>query len=289
MDTYNYNPFKDYNAYVVNRLSSVGFINSYYQIKETIELEPKRVLVIGVGDNLVPLFLKSLGFEVVTLDVDELLKPDYIASVCDMSLFGDKEFDVVICSHVLEHLPYKFFSKALQEISRISHAAVVFLPIATVTFCLKLRLPFTKERSTVLSVQSNRMPSPIRWLWRKLKKSRPPGIKVCKERLQNINVILTENQEKLLRDYYIHGSKVAWDNVVGDIKTSNDVDISAIQEIISISKNSDSIEHYWEIGLKGYDLSKVRADIERYFQIKKEYHNLDWLYSYNFILYSKSG
>ena len=46
-------------------------------------------------------------------------------------------------------------------------------------------------------------------------------------------------------------------------------------------------EHYWEIGVKGHSLSKIRSSIFKYFSIVEEYHNWDWRYSYNFVLACK--
>lgn len=43
-------------------------------------------------------------------------------------------------------------------------------------------------------------------------------------------------------------------------------------------------EHYWELGTKGFSVKKIRTAICKYMKIKKEYHNWDWRYSYNFVL-----
>jgi predicted SAM-dependent methyltransferase len=44
--------------------------------------------------------------------------------------FEDKAFDVVIASHVLEHLPPAYLDEAIAELARVAHHALVYLPIA---------------------------------------------------------------------------------------------------------------------------------------------------------------
>lgn len=47
-------------------------------------------------------------------------------------------------------------------------------------------------------------------------------------------------------------------------------------------------QHYWEIGRRGFPLSRVRAAIGRHFSVAKEYRNEQWPLSYNFVCTSKS-
>jgi hypothetical protein len=47
-----------------------------------------------------------------------------------MRMFADRQFDVVIASHVLEHLAVAYLDRALQEIARVGRFALVYLPVA---------------------------------------------------------------------------------------------------------------------------------------------------------------
>jgi SAM-dependent methyltransferase len=47
-----------------------------------------------------------------------------------MAMFADGEFDAVIASHVLEHLPVPYLDRALGEIARVGRHALVYLPVA---------------------------------------------------------------------------------------------------------------------------------------------------------------
>src|SRR5512138_2886992 len=110
-------------------LSLSGFINAYYQLRDVLSYRPRRVLVVGVGVGLEPLLLREkFGVEVTTYDVDARFGPDVVGSVHDMHAFGDGQFDVVVASHVLEHLPFDYFDRCVDELARVARHAVVYLP-----------------------------------------------------------------------------------------------------------------------------------------------------------------
>lgn len=121
------------------------WISYWRQIKEVLKFRPGNVLIIGKGNGLISEYLKLKGIKVITLDIDENLKSDVIASVVKMP-FSDDEFDVVLCAQVLEHLPYDDFGNALLEIKRVArHGAIISLPHFGPTIRFLLKLPFLPE------------------------------------------------------------------------------------------------------------------------------------------------
>ncbi len=112
------------------QLGLCNFINSYYQFRDlTLFPSVKRILIVGPGQGLDPVILRWRGFDVTTFDIDETFSPDVIGSVHQMDMFSESEFDVVIASHVLEHLPLEYLDPALSEIARIAHHALIYLPV----------------------------------------------------------------------------------------------------------------------------------------------------------------
>jgi len=133
------------------------WMSYWYQIREILGFKPGSVLVIGKGNGSVAEYLKLAGINITTLDIDENLKPDVIASVLKIP-FGENSFDTALCAQVLEHLPYENFSKALSEIKRVvKNDAVISLPHfgPVIKFCLKIpflplfrlmvKLPYPKK------------------------------------------------------------------------------------------------------------------------------------------------
>lgn len=116
---------------------------SYWQqINEVLRLKPTNVLEVGVGGGLVANYLKSLGVDIKTCDIDGELKPDFAGSVEHLP-FEDNSFEVILCAEVLEHLPFEKFSSALWELKRVSGKYVILsLPHWgwTFKFCLKIPL-----------------------------------------------------------------------------------------------------------------------------------------------------
>ncbi len=126
---------------------------SYFrQVKEVLAFRPESVLIIGKGNGLVAEYLKLSGIKVVTLDIDENIKPDVIASVIKMP-FKDNEFDIALCAQVLEHLPYGDFEKSLLEIKRVvKNGAVISLPHFGPAVRFLFKFPFLPEIKFMIKI-----------------------------------------------------------------------------------------------------------------------------------------
>jgi len=134
------------------------FISYWHQINEIIALKCEKILEIGVGSGFVSKYLKERGVDIVTLDVDERLKPDYTGSVLNMP-FPDDSFDIVACYEVLEHLPYESVPRAFSEISRVSKQYAIFsLPDANKCYRLYLKIPKLVEFKKLIPIPNIRKP-----------------------------------------------------------------------------------------------------------------------------------
>jgi len=113
-------------------LNLSNFVNSYYQYRDLLKWvgAEASILIIGPGQGLDAAVLNWRGFRVVTFDIDSTFGPDVIGSCHEMPMFADAEFDVVIASHVLEHLPVPYLDQALDEIARVGRYALLYLPVA---------------------------------------------------------------------------------------------------------------------------------------------------------------
>lgn len=104
------------------------WVSYWYQIHAVLSLSAKSVLEIGIGNQVVTDYLKTVGLAVTTLDIDPDLKPDIVASVTKMPV-QDESFDAVLAAEILEHLPWQDFSIALAELRRATKKyAVISLP-----------------------------------------------------------------------------------------------------------------------------------------------------------------
>jgi hypothetical protein len=108
------------------------FVNTYYQCRDLNEcIGPiGNLLIIGPGAGLDALVMRWKGYKVTTFDIDETFAPDVLGSCHNMPMFKTGQFDAVIASHVLEHLPLHLLDFALSEISRVGRFAIIYLPVA---------------------------------------------------------------------------------------------------------------------------------------------------------------
>jgi len=129
--------WKDFSSYV----SKYRYNSYWHQLDETLKSQPKTVLEIGVGSSVTSSYLKHLGIDVVTLDIEHELNPTICGSVSDLP-FADNSIDTVVCCQVLEHLPFELFKKCLSELHRVcKNTLVLSLPDKTPGISIILRMP----------------------------------------------------------------------------------------------------------------------------------------------------
>lgn len=145
---------KEKNFYTDNNyITKDRWDNYWYQIQGVRMFgEAHNVLEIGPGGKLVSAALAKLGFSVKTLDINENIEPDYVASADNLPM-ADKSFDIVLAAEILEHLPFDKIGRALFEIKRVSKTgAVISLPHSGYVFSFSFKVPLMKWKSIILKI-----------------------------------------------------------------------------------------------------------------------------------------
>lgn len=132
--------------YVSKKYASLErFINYYYQIDTIRRCGSGKILFVGVGDGVVPFFLRRAGLEVVTLDFDAALAPDRVGDIRALP-FADGSFDVACAFQVLEHVPFEESKVALAELARVSRGKVVLgVPHRRTGIEIVLKFPYIRS------------------------------------------------------------------------------------------------------------------------------------------------
>jgi hypothetical protein len=127
----------------LSELHISNFHNAYYEYRDTRTCigDRGKVLVVGPGQGLGVAVLRARGYEVTTYDIDPQVGADQTGSVHEMKAFGDGQFDLVIASHVLEHMSWALLDAGLRELARVARFALVYLPFAGRHIDLSLALP----------------------------------------------------------------------------------------------------------------------------------------------------
>ncbi|MCC5641339.1 class I SAM-dependent methyltransferase, partial [Nostoc sp. CHAB 5844] len=96
----------------------------YWQIKLTLDEKPRRILEIGGGAGIFKHMCELQGIEVITVDIDESLSPDYLGDVRELGL-SENDFDIVCAFQVLEHLPFEDFDSMIKRMARLTKSKVI--------------------------------------------------------------------------------------------------------------------------------------------------------------------
>lgn len=147
-------PQVDKSHYTFGRYGFEGrFVSYYWQLKEVLDLAPRSVLEVGVGDKVFGTFLtNNTAVSYTSLDVAADLAPDVVGSVVALPL-KDKSFDVVCAFEVLEHLPFTEVDTALKELCRVARTHVVLsVPHFGPMLSFSLKIPFLPRLRAALKL-----------------------------------------------------------------------------------------------------------------------------------------
>jgi hypothetical protein len=104
-----------------------SFVEQIHHIRQ---LRTQSLIEIGVGNGFVSTFLRRMGVNVKTFDINPNLTPDVVASLHDIGNFvKPNEFDLISCCEVLEHMPFDEFESAIRKFSSLSDRLFLTLPV----------------------------------------------------------------------------------------------------------------------------------------------------------------
>jgi 2-polyprenyl-3-methyl-5-hydroxy-6-metoxy-1,4-benzoquinol methylase len=75
-----------------------------------------RLLEIGVGSGFTANYLRSMGFNVTTIDIDEEKKPNIVTNI--VTFHPALAFDHILAFEVFEHIPFPQFERVVHNLSR---------------------------------------------------------------------------------------------------------------------------------------------------------------------------
>lgn len=128
-------------------------IDSIQHVSKLLEKDKLSILEIGMGDGTVSTLLKKLGHNVITVDIDENLKPDFVSSLPELKLKKMRiKYDCVACFEVLEHLKFSDLEKSFKRIKQIANIIAMSIPHKGLTLSVSLKFWLYKAKIFYLSL-----------------------------------------------------------------------------------------------------------------------------------------
>ncbi len=117
-----------------------SFSEQIYHLRRA---EARRIIEVGVGNGFVSGFLRTMGLEVLTCDINPNLKPDLLVSVTDLHKHVQPgDYDLISCCEVMEHMPFEHFEETMQAFSRLADKLFLTVPVYGWKFGLSVKLSF---------------------------------------------------------------------------------------------------------------------------------------------------
>ena len=139
--------------------ASSGYENPVEQVRADRLVEmvralgARRILDAGAGNGIVANRLQALGLDVMAVDHSQAAMarvetPKIVGDIGDLP-FDDDEFDLVLSSEVLEHLPEEVFAAARVELGRVARRWIlVTVPNSEDLYCSGVVCPACRSRSS---------------------------------------------------------------------------------------------------------------------------------------------
>lgn len=90
----------------------------HYVIHHLLDLGPEKVLEIGAGDGIVKHCARQFAKRYTVMDINKKLLPDVTSDLRYFRPELKENFDAVVCTEVLEHMPFDDLEKNLANIFR---------------------------------------------------------------------------------------------------------------------------------------------------------------------------
>lgn len=131
-------------------LSKDRWCSYWHQINEVLLTEGNDILIVGSGDGIIEKIIKTEK-NVKTFDIAKDLNPTYLGSILEMNKILNKKFDTILCCQVLEHLPFEYFEKSIEQLSISSKEKVIIsLPHKNFKFELKISVPKLSKKLAII-------------------------------------------------------------------------------------------------------------------------------------------
>jgi SAM-dependent methyltransferase len=149
-----------YSSNWIHQLESEDHWRSYWRqadLLNSVLQKGDTILEIGPGTGFISNYLKSRGYQVTTLDIDEAKSPDIVTNIVKYE-FPDP-YDYILAFEVFEHIPFQKFVDILPRLRNATRKGLVLSVPRNyrIWFHADLIIPFFKSVSFGLKIKRRRI------------------------------------------------------------------------------------------------------------------------------------
>lgn len=113
--------------------------------KYTKVISQPSILEVGKGNGFVSDFFKKAGYACQTFDINKNLEPDIVGNILELNQLIEIRPNIILCSEVLEHIPFDMFEKSLEQLSATTQEYVIItLPEFKKFFGVNMQIRFPR-------------------------------------------------------------------------------------------------------------------------------------------------
>jgi len=119
--------------------------------------EGDTILEIGPGTGFTTNYLRSKGYTVTTIDIDDQKNPDILANIVEYDF--PTTYDHILAFEVFEHIPFEKFTEILPKLKRASRKNIFFSVPRNykIWFQSDLIIPYFKKVSFTIKIKRHRI------------------------------------------------------------------------------------------------------------------------------------
>jgi predicted SAM-dependent methyltransferase len=179
-------------------LSLSAILRHYNLFKYIVDLKTNNVLEVGSADGVLEYLLHPFVQKYDVIDHDKSLMPDILGDIIKYQAGLKEKYDLIICSAVLEHLPFETVDGAINNFySYLKEGGKLIIAVPHTKLAFIFAIPIWKNKFFTITLPIKKKPNNKNHFWEMFDMVKPKDLhkktakfKIIKEEISGRDYIL---------------------------------------------------------------------------------------------------